>query len=149
VANRRNALLKSLLANTLWHKLPVTPRFEVMAMLSRRLAVLALLLLLPFVAAMPFGCTDKSTATSLPAAAFTTDSYDGIKDGMTLAEVENHIGGPGTPGTDKLFLLARRDVKVPANAEWKKWQVHLPGKTCFIGVAFVDGKVVGKFQHGL
>jgi hypothetical protein len=103
------------------------------------------LVLLLFVS-IASGCDNRPPQTSIK---LLKEKYDKITNGMDGSEIEALLGGPGGPATDKFFMTAKKDVEVPGNASWQKWKFPQAPGMCFIGVAFVEGKVVGKTQFGL
>jgi hypothetical protein len=96
---------------------------------------------------MALGCSGAAPKSNLEST-LTKETFEKITNGMSLAEVEALLGTPGSDDSDRFFLSVQKSVTVPANSKWKKWQLPAAGPH-FIGVAFVDGKVVGKIQKGL
>ncbi len=96
------------------------------------IVLIAVLSLLPLM-----GCEDK----------ITSDSFDQIKNGMQLHEVETLLGGKGDPvargGTDiSSGGISSGNAATQQLYEWRKGNK-------LISVTCVDGKVVDKGKNGV
>lgn len=76
------------------------------------------------------------------------EKYKRIDEGMTAEQVEAILGPPSEESSDPVLLALQKELRLPASTKWKKWKVAEKDPEVYIGLAFDEGKVVGRMRKG-